>query len=612
MPRRIITEILAIVTIALALFLPYLGASRLWDRDEPRNAGCAREMLERGDWVVPTFNDELRAHKPVLLYWLIMTAYWVWGISEFSARVGSAILATGTVLLTYWMGTRLLPPRANWWAAASLATMALFAVSARSATPDAALVFFSTLGLAVFVRGHFPPKFPTHGVPAKGEPQVPGELLGTSARKVTPPLAWKHAFLMYTAWGLAVLAKGPVGFVLPAGVTFFYLLWTAARGPQDGPSVVNNRISRGHEIGRFLSRFFSPKLWWQAGRQMRLLPGALITLAVAAPWYTAVTLLTQGAFLEEFFLRHHLRRALTPMEGHGGSILFYPVALLVGTFPWSVFVVPCFLLWRQKAKEDDNLSAASVFLLTWLIVYVGIFSLARTKLPSYLLPCYPAAALLVGLYLGELVSGPTGSLRRWTYAAVAVLGAVGLIVAIALPVAAWQFLPGAAWTGTVGLTLVAGAAVAWYWLRHEHGKQLVYSLVVTACVFVLLTVGVIPARVSRHRWLEPLLEDLRSYPVPVATVEFCEPSWVFYLGRPLPMLSRTDKNEIDSALRQGILIVREKNYEEMKTSLPPHRVVAVGPRWLRREKLYLLGAPERAESLARLIPPAGPPVDYSR
>ena len=88
-----------LILLASVVFLTQLGEAKLWDRDEPRNARCAWEMLDRQDWVVPTFNDELRTHKPILLYWLTMSSYIVFGVNEFGARFASAFLAIGTVLL---------------------------------------------------------------------------------------------------------------------------------------------------------------------------------------------------------------------------------------------------------------------------------------------------------------------------------------------------------------------------------------------------------------------------------------------------------------------------------------------------------------------------------
>ncbi|NIL98695.1 MAG: phospholipid carrier-dependent glycosyltransferase, partial [Planctomycetales bacterium] len=111
-----------IVLVAGIVLFTNLGGPRLWDRDEPRNAGCAKEMQARGDWVVPVFNNELRDAKPVLLYWFIMSAYWMFGMGEFAARFWSVIFAIGTVLATYHLGRRLWNPSIALWSALILTT----------------------------------------------------------------------------------------------------------------------------------------------------------------------------------------------------------------------------------------------------------------------------------------------------------------------------------------------------------------------------------------------------------------------------------------------------------------------------------------------------------
>ena len=110
-------HILLIVIVGVVVLFSNLGGPRLWDRDEPRNAGCTREMLARGDWITPVFDGELRTHKPILLYWFMMTAYALFGVSEFAARFWSAAVAIGTALLTYGIGRRMCSPTVGLWAA---------------------------------------------------------------------------------------------------------------------------------------------------------------------------------------------------------------------------------------------------------------------------------------------------------------------------------------------------------------------------------------------------------------------------------------------------------------------------------------------------------------
>ena len=150
-----------VVVVAAFVMLTNLGGPRLWDRDEPRNAGCAREMLQRWDWVVPTFNAELRVHKPVLLYWGIMGSYLVFGVNEFAARLPSALAAIGSALCVYLMGRRLFGPRAGVWAGIALATSLCSCVAGRAATPDSLLVLCTCLAMTIFVCGTFRPRFET-------------------------------------------------------------------------------------------------------------------------------------------------------------------------------------------------------------------------------------------------------------------------------------------------------------------------------------------------------------------------------------------------------------------------------------------------------------------
>jgi len=102
-----IKEISLIAVVAGVIFFTNLGTEKLWDRDEPRNAWCAREMMQRGDLITPIFTDEIRDAKPILQYWFIISAYQVFGINEFSARFWSAVLGVGSVLITYFIGQRL-------------------------------------------------------------------------------------------------------------------------------------------------------------------------------------------------------------------------------------------------------------------------------------------------------------------------------------------------------------------------------------------------------------------------------------------------------------------------------------------------------------------------
>ena len=220
---------LLLLAVSACLFLCNLGGPALWDIDEGRNAAASIAMRESGDWVVPTFNGELRSHKPVLLYWLQVAAYELFGINEFAARLPSALAAMVTVLLVYELCRAMFNAATGLLGGLILASSTLFSVSAHFANPDALLLTFTTATFLLLWLGI-----------AKGRS------------------GW--FLLAGVTTGLAVLAKGPVGIVLPGAAFALFVLWTRRW------RVLWNRA------------------WFQA---------ALLCAVVALPWYILVALETK-------------------------------------------------------------------------------------------------------------------------------------------------------------------------------------------------------------------------------------------------------------------------------------------------------------------------------
>ena len=142
-----------LLAVTVALGLPNLGVPSLWDIDEGHNAEAAREMLASGNWIVPTFNFQLRVDKPALLYWLQAAAYQVFGVNEFAARLPSALASLAAVLLTYELGRRLFGKRIGLLAGVILASTVLFCAAGHFANPDALLNACTLLTLFVFWTG---------------------------------------------------------------------------------------------------------------------------------------------------------------------------------------------------------------------------------------------------------------------------------------------------------------------------------------------------------------------------------------------------------------------------------------------------------------------------
>lgn len=356
-----------LVLLAGALLFAGLGRMALTDRDEGVNAAAAREMLERGSWITPTFNEAPRFQKPALVYWLMAAGYATLGASETTARLPSAIAAALLVLIQYVMARWLFGPAAAFRAALVLLTSLEFVVIARMALTDAMLTLWTTSAGYAFFRAHHGP--------------------GSTGR-------WYGA--MYAALALAFLTKGPVGVVVPiAGIALYLAI-----------------------AGGFA----------RAVREARPAWGLGLFLLVAGPWYSAMLWEHGGDYLAR--ARHEtLGRVVRTVTGPGGTMLFYVPVVLLGFFPWSAFLPGALIAALREARARaarDRAGAALVFAAAWVLAVLGLFSLFQSRLPHYIAPLFPAAALLVaGAWPARVPS-----------MARALLAGIGLLVGIGL-VAAW-------------------------------------------------------------------------------------------------------------------------------------------------------------------------------
>ncbi len=471
---------LLLVAVWAVLCLPNLGGPSLWDIDEGNNASCFREMMDSGNLIVPTFNFKLREDKPVLLYWLQIACAALVGVNEWADRLPSALASLLTLLTVHELGRRLFDARTGLWAALVLASSFAFLGAAHFANPDALLLAFSTLALALF----------WHDFHTAGR----GTLVGVGC-----------------AAGLAVLAKGPVGLVLPAGVALLFLAWQ-----------------------RRLGYLWDRRVGWLL----------LALLLVAAPWYVLVTLETRGEWIAGFFKKHNVERMLHTMEGHSGPWAYYLPVLFAGLGPWAIFLIAAGWHAYRRLREGAEDRPAVRFLLVWFGLYFVFFSCAGTKLPNYILPAYPAVALLVGHLLERWRSGLV-DLPAWLVrTALACLALGGVAVTVAL-LAAGGMIPVQALRGRVfpealawaplGAVLVGGAVVAA--LLFERGARggVLGAVAVTAVLFAAPLVGWGLAAIDPHKASRGLVASLppdqQRRDLRLAAWDWFQPSVVFYSRR---------------------------------------------------------------------------------
>jgi 4-amino-4-deoxy-L-arabinose transferase-like glycosyltransferase len=482
--------LLILLALAILLFFLGLGTLGLTDRDEGRNAEAAREMVETGDWVSPTFNYEPRFAKPAFVYWLMSGAYRLFGVSEFTARLPSALCGVALILLQCAFLTRLRGPLPGLLGGLMLLLNVEIVAIGRLALTDSALILFTTLSLFGFWLGlHGSASLTTGGSTVRQGSPLAGRTAGGKDRE-------QHwMWLFYVGMALGMLTKGPVGIVVPLLAIIPYL--TLAR-----------------RWGQFWHRGFP-------------LAGSVLLLLLALPWYLAMFAI-HGASYGSSAQADTVGRFLKAMQGHGGTLFFYIPILLFGFFPWSGFL-PFALYhaikgYRREGKGKRQTKDApphhsspgpfelELFAAVWLITVFLFFSLSATRLPHYIGPLYPAAAILTALYWHRCLTDPaTPGLR----AAFHLLTGLGYLLGLTLvtshalyatfvdtiakefPIAA-QIDPGIG-PPAAGVTLLIGMTlVRHFGLSEERRAGAFWAAGATIALVLLITIQVAVPRFNKY------------------------------------------------------------------------------------------------------------------
>jgi len=307
-----------VVSLSLVLFTANLGGISIYMLDEAKNSTAAREMLDNHEWIVPTFNNELRTDKPPLHYYFMATAYRLFGVNEFAARVFSSLMGILTVICTFLFVRKLADEASAFFSSVVLLSSLHVIVQFHLAVPDPYLIALLTVSLFSF-------------------------LLFYQEKKN------KWLWIGYSCLGLATLTKGPVALVLVGAIIFLFLL-------------------------------LKKQLSFRVITSFRPFYGVLLIACIALPWYIWVHIKTDGAWTEGFFFKHNIGRFTSTMEGHGGSFLKIPLFFLAGLLPFSFFFVQTIsYAWKNRHHTLVLFSSCAVlvtltffsFSSTKLPTYVG-------------------------------------------------------------------------------------------------------------------------------------------------------------------------------------------------------------------------------------------------
>jgi len=530
---------LTLLVLYLCLF-DGLASFGLTGPDEPRYAAIAREMAATDDWVTPRLHGKAWFEKPILYYWAAAVQYKLWGDTEVSARLPSALAAAVTTLALGWLAWRMY----GWCAAQIVLLLFPTTVAAigfgRAATTD--MLFTASLALAMVTAAR---------IVRPAQVQASDEATVYAGAKPPPrghaiiELLWRCGF--GAALGLAVLAKGPAALVLTGGSAG---LWIAA----------TRRWSDGFRLGH---------------------PVAMVSFVIVAlPWY-ALCALRNPDFVDVFLISHNVQRFLTPVFQHQQPLWFFGPILLLGLLPWAPLLFGTTLDGIRLVGSSRWMNSPSFFVACWAIFPVLFFSLSQSKLPGYVLPAIPPIALLLARSLSKGIS-QRDSQSRWMLAATGIgllllggIAATPSLAASGMP----GITPGALQPVAVAL-LVGGAAVILLTARRKLTYAVALSALSMAAAAGALTRTVLP-RMDAHISARTAAQLLAGYPAPQApslSVHQMHRAWHYglnyYLRRDVPVWSPEEDTAFIVTSEAGLADLRARKIElELMERVSPKAII---------------------------------------
>lgn len=453
--------------------------------DEGRYAEIPREMVTSGDWVTPRLNGLKYFEKPPLQYWATATAYTLFGEHHWTSRLWTSLTGFAGLLLVWFAGSRLFGREAGRYAALLLGSSMFYVLMGHFNSLDMGVTFFISLGIiALLLAQH--------------------QYTNAHTRRNWMWLAW-------IALGLAVLSKGLMGLVLPGAALVIYSL---------------------------LQRDFA--IW----KRMHWGSGLLLLLLITAPWFYLV-MKANPEFFHKFFIYEHYTRFTTTEHGRYQPWHYFIHILLLGFLPWTIVMLDTLARsWKNSTAADKTFNPQR-FLLVWAVFIYVFFSMSGSKLPSYLLPVFPALALLMGKQIAEMNE------RRlfWLVAPVLPLAMLGLALAPftqklgGTPQRVQLLGDYAAWLTVAALVFLLGVTAAIFLLRHNRKPAAVLILALGSLLAAQIgSSGYNTIAAERSAYL--LAGKLRPHvkeSMPIYSVGNYEQTLTFYLKRTFILVQYQDE-----------------------------------------------------------------------
>ena len=540
--------ILVLVSICVLTFFTGLGTTALWEPDEPRFAEATRQMLGRRDFITPWFNDAPRFEKPILLYWLQLPFFGLFGATETAARAPAALSGLLAVLAVFGLVRRRVSTRAGLIAGAVLATTFRFVLYAREGLTDVPVVAAVTCALWAMTRG----------------------VSESSPRAVR--LAWAAA-------GAGILLKGPVGLLAPV----IWTVWAVTTGGR--AALERTRPWSGVAI---MAAIAAP--WYVA---MLVLHGrAFVSVALG---YEVVA-----------------RYMSPDFPGPNRGFFYYWFAWLGDALPWSIFLIPAFWWAYSRRRDLSEGEAQAMRLAAmWFVVILLVFSLSQYKLPHYILPAYPAMAIAIGVFANAAIDGRAGAALWRIPAVVAALALMaGAALVSLLMWRAFELDPRD--VSFVFPALVAAGAIVVAVLALARGdtsprRMFTALTAILAVCYGFLAIVVAPRELRRFQPVPILAAVARhvvaaSEPLAVAG-NYGAPGLVFYARHPVKQLpSRAALIEFLSGEGRRHCVLPDYELQAVQPQLKrPVRVQAEASVFSVRMRRLLERQPQRAGRVLVLV-----------
>jgi 4-amino-4-deoxy-L-arabinose transferase-like glycosyltransferase len=494
-------EFWVVLVLAILVYGWNFWGTSIYMLDEAKNAGSAAEMIRRNDLFVPTFNDEYH-DKPALQYFFMIAGYKLFGVNPFGARIFSVIMGILTVMSIYLFSSKVLNTKIAFFACLIYISSLQLAVQFRLAVPDPYLLFCLTTGWFCFYLGY-----------------------STNNSR--------YLYLFYVLTGLAFLAKGPIAFVLTGLTVLIFLAW-----------------QRDLRIKKLIG--------------LKMITGALVTLAIGLPWYIASGIATGWEWPRYFFLTHNLDRYVNTFEGHGGFPLDVVVIAVAALLPSSVLAPQAIATAIKRRKEHSFFP----FALSVCLAVLGFFFFSKTLLPSYPAPCFAFLSILIANYVA--------SVRNVVSVKISVV--VAFVICAAIPFAAFlaldqdPVLTTLSGNWVIFLIAPAGAVLALYFFVKDELTKAFYSWIGSFMILLIVVFTWLFPRVDAENPVVKSARILDSTTHTLAYYKRINSAYVFQNEQPITRLETADEVEKFVNTHRNVMIISTRSDWE-EAGIPGFRII---------------------------------------